>query len=754
MPSAGEFIEHLLENAPPDQFFEFRRIKKKGGASAYATIAEVRKNFPSYLAKVLTYNKVGWNIYFGTCPRTVKRGGKKCGRDNDVKVAVCLWVDTDDKSHDRKWVDDAVEALNKLGLEPSCVIESGYGRHFYWMLEKPVPIEDARWAMVGIHQYLQGDNVYNPSRIMRLPGSMNVKDQKNPKPCHVSEATWKKYPIEAFDDIKEDPASMGKVDDEQVDSAEKINREAPKDIKGLLGGVGEGDRNNAAAKLAGHYFGKRLSSQEVFDALSTWNERNTPPMDEKELKTVISSIAKREGAKKKKGRKRKDRGDAEEYFEGDEFLPAVLAAEICTKEKLIATPIGDDGIGNRIHCYRKGCFADGGASIVETSARQALGRMGKATRHEQVIKLIRGMQKIEYDQIDREAREWVNVQNGMLNWKTGELKPHDPKYLSTIQVGAEYDPEAKSEELDKFLEAIFEADALDLVEEFVGYLLIPDTSLQKCFVAVGAGGNGKGTFLKVLSSFLGESNVSALSIHEICEDQFGIANLFGKLANIHHDLEPKLLEKTGKFKNIVSGDELTGEEKYKTHFKFKPFCRLLFSANQFPRTTDRTQAFYDRLIFVPFPNRFRGTANCILDYDEQLIRTPGLLPSFLNRALRGLRRVMERGRFTIPQSSLAVIEEYRRENSSSYDFVREFCTFDDPTGFISRREMYQKYVGWCDESGLKSMSSKQFKKSLADLNVREMRRSDGRGWSGISWMNGTPKTEKDEIDSLNKELEF
>ncbi|MFH2000222.1 MAG: bifunctional DNA primase/polymerase [Planctomycetota bacterium] len=65
----------------------------------------------------------------------------------------------------------------------------------------------------------------------------------------------------------------------------------------LLDGVPEGQRNDAATRVTGLI----LSKMEIgeFDtlgwgALMEWNKRNTPPMDEKELLTVFSSIKTRE----------------------------------------------------------------------------------------------------------------------------------------------------------------------------------------------------------------------------------------------------------------------------------------------------------------------------------------------------------------------------------------------------------------------------------------------------------------------------
>src|SRR5579864_3861141 len=44
-----------------------------------------------------------------------------------------------------------------------------------------------------------------------------------------------------------------------------------------------------------------------------------------------------------------------------------------------------------------------------------------------------------------------------------------------------------------------------------------------------------------------------------------------------------------------------------TRFEFTPFARLVFSANRLTGSDDASQAFFDRWLIVPFPNRFRQT---------------------------------------------------------------------------------------------------------------------------------------------------
>ena len=59
-------------------------------------------------------------------------------------------------------------------------------------------------------------------------------------------------------------------------------------------GVKEGQRNEAAAKLAGHYLRLGMGERETLRILSGWNRGNQPPLTDRELSGVVRSIAKRE----------------------------------------------------------------------------------------------------------------------------------------------------------------------------------------------------------------------------------------------------------------------------------------------------------------------------------------------------------------------------------------------------------------------------------------------------------------------------
>ena len=68
----------------------------------------------------------------------------------------------------------------------------------------------------------------------------------------------------------------------------------------LKNGCQEGMRNQSATKLAGHLLAKGLSESVVWEILSQWNNKNTPPIDYSELKRTFDSIKKLESKNAKK----------------------------------------------------------------------------------------------------------------------------------------------------------------------------------------------------------------------------------------------------------------------------------------------------------------------------------------------------------------------------------------------------------------------------------------------------------------------
>lgn len=354
---------------------------------------------------------------------------------------------------------------------------------------------------------------------------------------------------------------------------------------------------------------------------------------------------------------------------------------------------------------------------------------------------------LEFIRVDRPALwerppvDVINLKNGLLRvldesgqpipFERLSLSPHDPSWLSTIQLPVAFDPAATCPEIESFVAQVFPSDAAVLAWEIPCYLARPVTDIQKAILLLGPGGNGKSTWLNVVTQFLGKDNVSSLTLHRLEADKFAAARLYGKLANICPDLPTEHLAGTSVFKSITGGDPLVGENKFMPQFEFTPFSRLLFSANDPPRSQDSSQGFFDRWLVLLFDKPIRGTkkevSRGLLDAK---LTSPGELSGMLNMALRVLPAMHRRHTFTKPASSDAAWSEFKATTDPLSVWLERF-TVEDSTAATPMATLLAAYNGYLERHGRPSISKKKFAGDLRQYrpNVEDAQRT----------VNGKPK---------------
>lgn len=310
----------------------------------------------------------------------------------------------------------------------------------------------------------------------------------------------------------------------------------------------------------------------------------------------------------------------------------------------------------------------------------------------------------------------INVKNGLLDVINNKLMPHDEKYLSTIQFNVKYDPEAKCPLFIKYLNEVLEGDVeqITLIQEILGYLLVPITSAQRTFVLHGEGNTGKSVLLHTINVILlGKENVSNVTWQDLGE-KFRTAQLFGKLANIFADLPTKNIEDTGVFKALVGEDLVLCEEKFKRPFSFKSNARLVFSCNKIPISyNDKTKGFYRRLLIIPFEH---VVTNVDVDLKKKL---EDEADGIFNFALVGLRKLMSQDyKFSETEKNIKALEKYRIESDSVLSFVNDCCEIDLSAKKPST-ELYRNYEDYCSQNGIHSVKQKNFVLTLFS-NFKEL----------------------------------
>lgn len=162
----------------------------------------------------------------------------------------------------------------------------------------------------------------------------------------------------------------------------------------------------------------------------------------------------------------------------------------------------------QLYVYRDGRYQQGENAILRAIVEKF--PEAKRTQQTEVLNYLSIQKHIDEAPVDEYI---INVLNGRLNLKTGELTPHTPDALDFQQINAAFDKTAYCEALDHMLVRIFCGDGqlYKLFEELLGYCLLKNCRMQQIFIFFGDGNNGKSTLLRVITSFIGTGNYTTLS---------------------------------------------------------------------------------------------------------------------------------------------------------------------------------------------------------------------------------------------------
>ncbi len=313
---------------------------------------------------------------------------------------------------------------------------------------------------------------------------------------------------------------------------------------------------------------------------------------------------------------------------------------------------------------------------------------------------------------------WIlNLKNGLLNIYTRELKPHTPLFVSLVQSPVEYDPEAKCPIWEGCVNAWMEGKEADkkkqLLQQFSGYCLSSSMLHDKALFLVGDGGNGKSTFVDTISMVIGPDAVSHIDLEGLY-GQYGMKGLIGKRLNIIEEVHGNYYQ-ANKLKKLISGEPVTIDIKYKDQFSFRPQAKFIFAVNIMPRVDDTSTATERRICGILFKNNFRNNPNRLLRSDTGLLASE--LPGILNWMLEGAKNLSESEGFVVTQEQVAMLAEYREENSSVEGFMSE-CVEKAEGNIISNRELYDEYKDYCVKDGRKFKGGIVFTKEVRAYGER------------------------------------
>lgn len=353
----------------------------------------------------------------------------------------------------------------------------------------------------------------------------------------------------------------------------------------------------------------------------------------------------------------------------------------------------------------------------------------------ELAKFVEGMSALP-DDFDRD--DWLlNVANGTLDLRTGELRAHRREDLITRITDVPYDPDAQLDRWAAFLDRVTDGsrDLQMFLYRAAGYSLTGSTREQCLMFLYGSGCNGKSTFMDLLMHVMGE-----YAMHTPTEtlmvkgNNSSVPNDLARLkgarlvAATETEAGKRLAESL--VKQLTGGDPITARFLHAEYFTFLPTFKLWLSGNHKPAIRGVDEGMWRRIQMVPFEVRIpEGEVDPDLK-DKLRQEAPGILAWCVAGCLD-----WQQNRLEPPAAVQEATGGYRREMDTIGDFIEE-CIESASGEFLSSGDLYKAYRAWCEEHGEHVRSQKALSQEMVARGyflTQQKNHSAKRGFEGITF---------------------
>ncbi len=345
-----------------------------------------------------------------------------------------------------------------------------------------------------------------------------------------------------------------------------------------------------------------------------------------------------------------------------------------------------------------------------------------------------------------DADPWLLAcRNGVINLKTGELRPGTPEDMIKTACPTEFkglDEHAPA--WDAFLEATFQglAEITEYMARLLGYGITGCTTEHVIPIFHGRGRNGKGTLLETVRGVLGplsfKTKAEALLDQGLkssgSADADTLAMRGRRLVFASETNEGRRLN-AGKLKELTGGDTLNARGVYARYpVEFRPTHLLILMTNSKPRASANDYALWQRLHLIPFNVSFVSNPDPDKSYEQ---KADPDLPEKLKAEASEILAWLVRGCLAWQKKGLnppQIIQDATQEYQASEDLISQFledCCNANPNSQLQASELYNAYKTWAIESGFKPMANQGFGRELTDRFDR-YRNTKGNYYIGLS----------------------
>lgn len=461
-------------------------------------------------------------------------------------------------------------------------------------------------------------------------------------------------------------------------------------------GMSEGDgRNNALFKWRSQLErSHKLDDKEIEKCIRIINENlfDTPMPNQELFKTVLREVDK---AKDKLNIAEKDN------------IYNKLADDIISKYDIISYY---DNFYKFNGTYYKPLLPIELEHIIHFEVSKNISKAGR----KEIVEFLKIKTQVSIDEFDKDWHK-IACKNGIINLVTGELETPNKSDINTIFIPHAYNSDPPySPRIDQFMKELTGGDAVKMtfLYQIAGYCLLKKNLFEKFVICKGEGGTGKSTYTNLLQRLVGDdANCSHVSLADFDKDYY-LASIVGKLLNIDDDVvDGKMLENTGRFKSIVSGNKISCRQIYREVMDFYPYATCIFSCNRLPRLMDKTTGLYRRMVLIELNNKVAKPDPLFMN---KVTRED--MEYFLFKAVGGIKTAIEEGHFRISQSEQQLLETFKRRQSALNEWLYEMSMSLGDLNGKKCTVLYQSFVEWCNNNGyIKMMNNFTFKEDICAL---------------------------------------
>lgn len=358
--------------------------------------------------------------------------------------------------------------------------------------------------------------------------------------------------------------------------------------------------------------------------------------------------------------------------------------------------------GKEIFVYEDGFYKDG-----ETIIKQEITKIARAVNFEDGIKTPTE-EVIHYIAYDDPCEIYpFNVQDNAINVKNGvvvidfdnetfKLVEHDPKFKFNYKFDIKFNPANTTDIIHKKVICEYvEPGDVDILYQIVAQALLQTLGaapFKKAYLLQGDQDAGKSGFLELLLRTFGKKTHSQVSLQDLCNNRFALANLEGKLLNTYDDLSEVQLSNTGKFKTVTGKEDHDIERKGKQGYTARLSAVHVYTCNtppMFDKGIKNDTAFWGRWEYIHFPYHFERDS---FFYNRMF--TPENLEGFFINILKKVIKIRKDG-LQINSTPGEVREKWSFNADPLYQFIKTNMEPSERDITLNKDNFLEAYNRWC-----------------------------------------------------------